>query len=149
MTVEIRKAGPEDAIAISGLCAAHAAFEKAAFNSAGHIGRLTELLSENTGQLSIIVAEQQGEIIGYASITKDISTWAAKPFFYLDCLFIAEKVRGKSVGKLLFAKVKALAVEHNITEIQWQTPEWNESAIRFYRKLAASESRKLRFTLKT
>jgi hypothetical protein len=34
-----------------------------------------------------------------------------------------------------------------IAKVQWQTPDWNESAIQFYRALGAADAAKVRFAL--
>jgi len=36
-----------------------------------------------------------------------------------------------------------------VPEIQWQTPDWNENAARFYLREGASMLPKARFTLRT
>lgn len=147
MTIEIRKAGPEDAIALSGLCAEHAAFEKGAFNPKDHAERLAALLGNEENQLTIFIAIDDGKILGFVSVTKDISTWAAKPFLHMDCLYVVEAARGTGIGKSLFEAVKALAIELGVSEVQWQTPDWNTSAIQFYNGLGANSSSKIRFTM--
>ncbi|MGP3950192.1 hypothetical protein [Streptomyces sp. 7N604] len=34
-----------------------------------------------------------------------------------------------------------------LTEVQWQTPAWNEGAARFYERLGARAKEKLRYSL--
>jgi GNAT superfamily N-acetyltransferase len=147
MTITIRKAVPENALALSGLCAAHAAYEKASFNSAGHAERLATLLSDDKIQMVIFIAVIDDSIVGFISITTDMSTWAAQPYLHMDCLFVSEYARGQGIGKALFAAARDYATELGIAEIQWQTPVWNELAIQFYQSLGASNAPKLRFTL--
>lgn len=146
MTITIRKAGPEDAYALSGLCAAHAEYEKAEFNIDGHSQRLGALLQNHRSRFTIFVAVSNAEIVGFASVTEDISTWAAKPFLHMDCMFIAASFRGIGLGKLLFSAIEEMAVLCAITQIQWQTPDWNSDAIGFYRRLGANSQMKQRFT---
>jgi GNAT superfamily N-acetyltransferase len=66
---------------------------------------------------------------------------------HLDCLFVREPARGRGVGAALLHAVFAIATAQEIAELQWQTPDWNEPAIRFYRRLGAQGKAKLRFTL--
>jgi hypothetical protein len=47
------------------------------------------------------------------------------------------------------AAVRRHAAEQKITEVQWQTPGWNEDAISFYLREGASMLLKARFTLRT
>ncbi|PCG08986.1 GNAT family N-acetyltransferase [Sphingomonas ginsenosidimutans] len=99
--------------------------------------------------LTAWIATQTGEPVGYATATADFSTWSGQSFLYLDCLFVQEQCRGRGVGAQLLAAVRATAASRGMAEIQWQTPEWNEGAIRFYRREGATVLRKARFTLRT
>ncbi len=93
------------------------------------------------------IAIQRGELVGYASATVNFSTWTGQPFLYLDCLFVQDSSRGLGVGARLLAAVRAHAAERQLAEIQWQTPDWNGDAIRFYRREGASSLPKARFFL--
>jgi hypothetical protein len=48
----------------------------------------------------------------------------------------------------LLNAVRAHATKLAISEIQWQTPGWNEDAARFYLREGASMLRNARFTLR-
>lgn len=99
------------------------------------------------GRLDLFVAEVEGEAVGYASVTTDVATWTAAPYAHLDCLFVAERWRDLGVGRLLVGAVVDHVRTRGLGELQWQTPAWNEDAIRFYRRLGAQGRRKERFTL--
>jgi hypothetical protein len=43
--------------------------------------------------------------------------------------------------------VVQMARQRGLGEMQWQTPQWNADASRFYRRRGASEQVKLRFAL--
>ena len=68
-------------------------------------------------------------------------------FGHLDCLYVAEAQRGAGLGRLLVKAVASSAAARGYRELQWQTPEWNLAAIRFYESLGASRRPKERFTL--
>ena len=91
------------------------------------------------------MAECNDNLVGYATFTKQFSTWDAAFYLYLDCLFLKEEVRGKGAGRQLMDKVKDDAREENCKLIQWQTPDFNTSAIQFYQKLGAVSKTKERF----
>lgn len=99
------------------------------------------------GTISIFVARIDGIPVGYASLTSDIATWTGERFGHLDCLFIAEGHRGSGLGRVLIDAVASSAAARGFHELQWQTPEWNSAATRFYEKLGASHVPKERFTL--
>jgi len=47
----------------------------------------------------------------------------------------------------LIKKLKQVAVDRGGIRIQWQTPAFNERAIKFYRRMGATEKEKVRFYL--
>ncbi|MEU0114451.1 GNAT family N-acetyltransferase [Streptomyces bobili] len=76
-----------------------------------------------------------------------MSTWDGLEHLHMDCLFLAPGQRGLGLGALLMDAVSAEARALGLTEIQWQTPTWNEGAIRFHDRLGARAQEKTRFTL--
>ncbi|PRY67161.1 acetyltransferase (GNAT) family protein [Glaciihabitans tibetensis] len=99
------------------------------------------------GSISIFVARIDGIPVGYAALTSDIATWTGERFGHLDCLFITEAHRGAGLGRVLIDVVASSAAARGYRELQWQTPEWNSAATRFYEKLGAAHLPKERFTL--
>ena len=57
---------------------------------------------------------------------------------YLEDLLVTEKMRGKGIGQLLFNELFKEAKARQLNGIAWQVLEWNEPAIKFYKKLNAS-----------
>ena len=51
------------------------------------------------------------------------------------------------LGEALVARAARFALERKAVNLQWQTPSWNEGAIRFYRRLGTSDTNKQRFTM--
>jgi GNAT superfamily N-acetyltransferase len=51
------------------------------------------------------------------------------------------------VGAALMAALVSFARERGYAEVQWQTPDWNTEAERFYRREGALAQAKLRFSL--
>jgi GNAT superfamily N-acetyltransferase len=125
----------------------HAAYEGG--EASVSLDALRSALDLKPAPLVAWVAVQAGELIGYATATIEFSTWAGRPFLYLDCLFVEESHRSRGIGAALLNAVRVHAAAFGISEIQWQTPDWNENAVRFYLREGASMSRKARFTLLT
>ncbi len=82
------------------------------------------------------VAENQDQIIGFALYYIRYSTWKGRRL-YLEDFIVTEAYRGKGVGKLLFERVIKEAKDKNFTGMVWQVLDWNEPAIRFYKKYNA------------
>lgn len=80
------------------------------------------------------VAEIDHKIIGMSLYYIKYSTWKGKCVF-LEDLIITEEFRKFGVGKKLFDEVVKVAKEMKARRLEWQVLEWNEPAIKFYKKL--------------
>lgn len=146
--VSVRHARPGDLPEVARLAAEHAAYEKADPPAPRLADRLhTLLFTTATPRLRCLVAELvDGTLVGYATCEPAISTWDGCEYLHMDCLYLRPGHRGLGLGPLLMDAVAAEARALGIAEIQWQTPVWNDGAIRFYRRLGAREKDKLRFS---
>lgn len=143
---DIRFAQPKDLPRIIELCQAHAAYEKAAYSVVGKIKQLTKHLFESPIIAYCLVVELNEQIVGYATFMKQFSTWDAAFYLYLDCLYFEPSARGLGLGKKVMEQIWNFAKTENCIEIQWQTPDFNEQAIGFYKKLGAVSKTKERFS---
>ncbi|MEV0111892.1 GNAT family N-acetyltransferase [Streptomyces sp. NPDC050844] len=148
-TPRVRHARPADLPRIAELAAEHAVYEKAPPLAPGLAGRLDALLFGTPApRLRCLVAELPGgEVVGYATCAPEISTWDGAEYLHMDCLFLRDGHRGLGLGALLMDAVSAEARALGLAEVQWQTPVWNEGAIRFYDRLGAAAAEKRRYTL--
>ncbi len=144
----IRPVRAGDLAVLVELCAEHAAFEKAEFDPAGKAEALGTALFSPCARLHAWIAWDGDCALGYAAASGEFSTWAAREYLHLDCLFLRASARGCGVGAALLQAVVALAQARGIEELQWQTPDWNAAAIRFYRRLGARAKTKMRFALR-
>ncbi|MBV8390451.1 MAG: GNAT family N-acetyltransferase [Mucilaginibacter sp.] len=83
------------------------------------------------------VAEVDGIIVGFALYYIRYSTWKGCRM-YLEDLIVTEGWRGKGVGKLLFDRLIVEAREMGFNGMSWQVLDWNEPAIKFYKKYEAA-----------
>ncbi|MFJ9774362.1 GNAT family N-acetyltransferase [Kitasatospora sp. NPDC101157] len=143
----IRPATAADLPAVALLCAAHAAFERAEPVPADLAVHLEPLLFSAHPRAWCLVVERGGELIGYASYSREFSTWQAADHIHLDCLFVSEAHRGEGWGRALLTAVRDAAAALGAAELQWQTPDWNTDAVRFYRRAGARSRAKVRFSL--
>ena len=84
-----------------------------------------------------ILAEENGQVIGFAIFYTSYSTWKG-PCMYLEDLYLIPEARGTGVGGELFDNVVNLARERNFARMDWQIIHWNIPAIKFYKKRGAS-----------
>jgi GNAT superfamily N-acetyltransferase len=125
----------------------HADYEQAAFTPDNKKEKLRKALFNEPVKLNCWIVEQNTGLTGYVSYTFDYSTWDAQLFMYMDCLYLREATRGHGIGTVIISKLHEVAKEKECINIQWQTPTFNESAIRFYRRNNAVSKDKVRFSL--
>ena len=127
------------------LCGEHAAYERADYEPEGKSEHLRRAIVAEAPRLGCLVAEVDGRIVGYATCTRDFSTWRAAEYLYLDCLYIIPEFRGLGIGGRMMQAAGSHARSLGCAIVEWQTPIWNENAIRFYKRLGATASEKIRF----
>lgn len=134
----LRAAEPRDVPAIVGLITELAEFE-----------RLTHLLKVTPDTLhphlfgpkpaaEAMVAEVQGQVVGFALYFTNFSTFLSRPGLYLEDLYVQPAHRARGIGTALLKRLGQLAVERGYGRFEWSVLDWNENAIRFYEKLGAS-----------
>jgi GNAT superfamily N-acetyltransferase len=80
-----------------------------------------------------IIAEYDGVPAGFALYFHNFSTFVGKPGIYIEDLFVKPEMRGRGLGKALFACIAALAVEQDCGRLEWACLNWNEPSIAFYK----------------
>lgn len=85
----------------------------------------------------VIIAEHNGEAVGFALFFHNFSTFLGKPGIYLEDLFVFPKARGLGLGKALLSFLAKLAVERNCGRFEWWCLDWNKPSIAFYKKMGA------------
>ncbi|MFE9563035.1 GNAT family N-acetyltransferase [Streptomyces sp. NPDC006487] len=144
----VRPARPEDLPRLVELMREHMVYERSEPRAAGLAERLGAQLFADGARLWVLLAETpRGEIAGYAACSAEFSFWEARHYLHMDCLYLAEEARGHGLGAALMDGVAALARELGLGHVEWQTPDWNEGAIRFYDRLGATGKPKLRYAL--
>jgi GNAT superfamily N-acetyltransferase len=137
MQINLRVAVKEDCPRLLELVHELALFEKA---PAEVTVTLEEFIDAGFGEKPVwktFVAEVDGIIVGFALYYIRYSTWKGCRM-YLEDLIVTESWRGKGVGKLLFDRLILEAREMGFNGMSWQVLDWNEPAIKFYKKYEAA-----------
>ncbi len=137
MTLRIRPAAPADVPAVAGLIRQLAQFEKLE----DQVVLTEELLAAGLfgarPYAEAVLAEEDGQPIGFALFFHTFSTFLARPGLYLEDLFVLPDHRGRRVGRALLAHLAHLAIERGCGRLEWAVLNWNQEAIRFYERLGA------------
>ena len=84
-----------------------------------------------------LIAEVDGEPVGFALFFHNYSTFRGQPGLYLEDLFVRPEARGRGIGRAFLAELAKMAVERGCGRLEWAVLDWNEPAIDFYRSLDA------------
>ena len=135
--MSIRPATPADCELIVSLIRELAAYEKLLDQCHATPAALRESLFGERPRAECLIAEHDGEGVGFALFFHNYSTFLAKPGLYLEDLYVRPAARGLGLGKALLVRLAALAVERGCGRFEWSVLDWNRPAIRFYEALGA------------
>jgi GNAT superfamily N-acetyltransferase len=133
----IRPATKADVATILRLIRDLAEYERAPNDVLATEAQLREVLFGEKPAAEVLLAEEDGEAVGFAVYFFNFSTWLGRPGLYLEDLFVRPDVRGKGYGRALLQRLAQIAHERGCGRMEWAVLDWNEPAIGFYRKLGA------------
>ena len=134
--VKIREAERKDVATILDLIKGLAEYEKEPHEVKNTVEGLTRHIFEEN-YCEAMVAEEAGEVIGFAIYYTSYSTWKG-PCIYLEDLYVLPEKRNLRAGSKLFDAVVTIAKERNVARMDWQVLDWNQLAIDFYERKGAT-----------
>jgi GNAT superfamily N-acetyltransferase len=135
--VRVRMAEEDDTPMILDFIRQLAVYEKLEHEVVADEERLRATLFGDRPFAEVIIAEHAGEPAGFALFFHNYSTFLARPGLYLEDLFVRPELRGRGIGKLLLQTLARIAIDRGCGRFEWWVLDWNEPAIRFYRRLGA------------
>lgn len=136
--LRIRAATPADLSALLGLVRELAEYERLAHEVVADEEGFRAALFGPAPVAAALLAEVDGAANGYCLWFTTFSSFLGRPGIWLEDLFVRPSWRGRGVGRALFARLAALAVERGCGRLEWAVLDWNESAQAFYRRLGAA-----------
>ena len=133
--VEIRFAQPSDADTLLEFIHALARYERMPDAVEVDEATLRAQMSEAQPPFECLLAERDGQPLGFALFFYSYSTWRGRRGIWLEDLFVLPEARRAGVGRALLERIAALAVERGCARFEWSVLDWNEPAIAFYRSL--------------
>ncbi len=88
---------------------------------------------------SILVAEVDGEVVGYAFFHDSYNPEIAGPEVWLHDVFVREHARSRGVGRRLMAAVARATLARGATALSWGVLSSNRRARAFYAGLGAKD----------
>ena len=136
-TVRIRSATPADVPLILSFIRELAEYEKMLQQVTATEPDLRNSLFGAKPAAECVIAEQDGRPVGFALFFHNFSTFLGKPGLYLEDLYVKPELRGKGIGRRLLSHLARLTLERGCSRFEWAVLDWNEPAIRFYKRLGA------------
>jgi GNAT superfamily N-acetyltransferase len=135
--VRIERATARDVPLILSLIKALAEYERLADQAVATEAGLRASLFGAQARAEVAIAYVRQEPVGFAVWFHNYSTFLGRAGLYLEDLFVVPQWRGRGIGRQLLAYVARIAVARGCGRMEWSVLDWNESAIRFYRRMGA------------
>jgi len=132
--VTVRVASAEDSETVIRLMEGLAAYEKLTPPDADAKRRFRADLASGE-RFEALLAERDGEVIGYTLYFETYSTFRASPKLYMEDLFVDPAHWQSGAGFALFMAVVQAADRRGCTAIEWNVLDWNRRAIDFYNRV--------------
>ncbi len=133
----MRAAGPEDSALLLSLIRELAVYEKMEHEVVANEEDIKSGLFSESASAEALIAEFDGQPVGFAIFFHNFSTFIARRGMYLEDLFIKPDMRGRGFGKAILKVLARIARERGCGRMEWAVLDWNEPAIKFYESLGA------------
>jgi GNAT superfamily N-acetyltransferase len=137
MALRLRDAGREDLSLLLRFIRALAEYERLSHEVMADEAPLARFLFAEPRRAEALVAEWDGEPVGFAVWFYSFSTFLGRPSLYVEDVFVEPALRGKGIGKAIFANLAARALAQGCGRMEWSVLDWNAPSIAFYRAIGA------------
>lgn len=134
----IRFATPDDAATLLALVKGLADYEREPDAVVATVPMLAAALGGEHPAAEALIAEADGEPVGFALFFHTFSTWTGTRGLYLEDLYVVPSARGTGLGKALLSRLAGIAIDRGCARFEWQVLDWNTPAIEFYRAQGAT-----------
>lgn len=137
--VAVRPIEPRDRERWRALFTAYGVFYETAFDETVLDG-VWAWLMDTEHPLVCLIAERDGEVVGFAHLREQPDTFTAGPGWFLDDLYTEPAVRGTGAGTALLEAIAEHARAHGGGTVRWITAADNARAQGVYDRLATRTS---------
>ena len=135
--LRIERATARDVSLILSLIKGLAEYERLGEEVVATEAALRESLFGPQAAAEVAIAYAGDEAVGFAVWFHNYSTFLGRAGLYLEDLFVLPQWRGRGIGRQLLVHVARVAVDRGCGRMEWSVLNWNEPAIRFYRRMGA------------
>jgi GNAT superfamily N-acetyltransferase len=135
--LRLRDAGREDLDLVLRFIRALAEYERLPHEVTADGPTLARFLFGEPRRAEALIAEWDGEPVGFAVWYYSFSTFLGRPSLYVEDVFVEPAMRGRGIGKAVFAHLAARAQSQGCGRMEWSVLDWNAPSIAFYRSLGA------------
>lgn len=137
MKTTIRKIGPNDVTDILALLGEFAEFEKLSEFVLATEKRFQKALFGDGSFVDGLIAFDDETPVGYALFYPNFSSFRGERGLYLEDIYIRNEYRRSGLGLEMIKQTARTAAERGFERIDFMVLDWNEPAVRFYKKLGA------------
>jgi GNAT superfamily N-acetyltransferase len=137
MTITVRTANPADVPLILRFVRELAAYEREPDAVLATEPMLADALFGTGPAAEALIAEADGDPVGFALFFHNFSTWTGRRGLYLEDLYVTPAARGSGAGRALLGACARIAVDRGCARFEWAVLDWNRPAIDFYRAMGA------------
>lgn len=134
LSLRLRLAVSEDLPLLLRLLQENANFDKTLAESTS---ALPEHLFGEQRYIEAVLAESEGQAVGFATFFHNYSTFLTKPGLYLDELFVLPSYQSQDIDKAILIYLAQLAVSRDCGRVEWLVKS-DEPTITLYESLGAS-----------
>jgi GNAT superfamily N-acetyltransferase len=138
MTVSIRSATPADVPTMLRFVRELATYEREPDAVLATEPMMAEALFGSDPAAAALIAERDGEAIGFALYFFTYSTWTGRRGLWLEDLYVTTEARGSGAGAALLRALAGVALDRDCARFEWTVLDWNTPAIDFYRAKGAA-----------
>jgi GNAT superfamily N-acetyltransferase len=138
MPPHIRAALPSDEPAWRQLWRSYCDFYEATVNEEVTARTWKRILDPDSAVMCI-VAEDEGEVVGFANCVVHENTWETQPICYLEDLYVAPGARGQGVGAALIEWLRNAMRAEGWARLYWMTAADNRQARKLYDRYASAD----------
>lgn len=133
----IRSATASDVPVVLALIKELAAYERLSHEVVATEDDIHRALFSSRPVAEAVIGEYQGQPVAFALFFHNFSTFRGRPGLYLEDLYVTPEFRRRGLGRRLLIHLARLAVERRCGRMEWSVLDWNDPAIKAYRRIGA------------